>query len=98
MKFAKNMYSLCSSSECETCIYFHESESKCLIGTLSNHTQAMVDNPVLVAYLFELKRAYFRYLDNASKSICERDIGYWRGMADSVLAIFNDLGFGYLLY
>lgn len=101
MKFAKNKYTLCSSSECmEDCIFFDEENELCHIGKTTELTQALLNQPKLLEYLKTLKKAYNRYLKNkyecANNDLREMEY-YWSGMADAILAIFNDLGLGYYL-
>jgi len=100
IKHAKNMYSLCSSSECtEDCIYFEEDELKCHIGEdLGIYDE--ISSFKFMGYLKTLKKAYKRYKEYSSKSYQEGDkqfYEYWKGMADCIQGIFNDLGIGYYL-
>ena len=99
---ADNMYSLCSSSECSCdCIFFDKEKCYCHIGEEHDKKlEAIMDNPVLFDYLKTLQKAYERYCENKFK--CENEglkemSYYWSGMADSIQALFNDLGLGYYL-
>lgn len=94
-KIANNVKDECY--KCNGCIYFSENEEFCYEEELSATAKEVCKSPILKQYIFTLKSAYDRYLDNMYKSITQIDKNYWRGMSDSILALFNDLGFNYLL-
>ncbi len=101
MKYAKNMYSLCSASECEKdCIFFDKEKEYCNIGNTTELTQAILNQPKLFEYIKTLKTAYKRYreymYENEKLGLHENK-QYWYGMASCIEAIFNDLGIGYYL-
>lgn len=101
MKYAKNKYALCSSSECEQdCIFFGEKNEYCNIGKGNELFDEILTKPKLIECLNQLKIAYKKYREYMYKN---EELGlyenkqYWYGMASCIEAIFNDLGIGYYL-